>query len=160
MSADRSARIAELEKQEKDLVFSSFDQTDAWRLGSLIADRARTDSSPVAIDIRRPGFILFRCALPGSTPDQQTWIDGKSAVVLRMEAGTALLAERFAEHGIDAAAGWLPLPDYAVAGGSFPVRVHGVGVVAAVTVSGMSSDADHDLIVSSISQYLHSDAAR
>ena len=160
MSADRSARIAELEQQEKALVFGSFDQTDAWRLGSLLAERARKDAAPVAIDIRRPGFILFRAALPGSTPDQQTWIDGKSAVVLRMEASTALLAERFAERGIDAAAGWLPLPAYAVAGGSFPVRVHGVGVVAAVTVSGMSSDEDHELIVAGIREYLQSDAAR
>jgi uncharacterized protein (UPF0303 family) len=100
-----------------------------------------------------------RAALPGSTPDQQAWIDGKSSVVLRMEASTALLAERFAAHGIDASQGWLPLPEYAVAGGSFPVRVRGVGVVAAVTASGLSSDDDHALIVDGIREFLRSASA-
>jgi uncharacterized protein (UPF0303 family) len=156
MSEERSLRITELEQQEEELIFDGFDHDDAWRLGSLLADRARSASAGVAIDIRRPGFILFRAALPGSTPDQQSWIDGKSAVVLRLEASTALLAERFAAHGIDASQGWLPLPAYAVAGGSFPVRVRGVGVVAAVTASGLSSDADHELIVEGIRDFLRS----
>ena len=159
MSEERSVRITELEQQEEELVFDSFDHRDAWRLGSLLAERALSASAGVAIDIRRPGLILFRAALPGSTPDQESWIDGKSAVVLRMEGSTALLAERFAEHGIDASRGWLPMPAYAIAGGSFPVRVRGVGVVAAVTVSGLSSDADHDLIVGGIREFLRSTKA-
>jgi uncharacterized protein (UPF0303 family) len=51
------------------------------------------------------------------------------------------------------AAGWLGA-DYAVTGGSFPIRVRGVGVVAAATASGLSSMDDHDLIVEGIRAYL------
>ena len=108
----------------------------------------------MGIDIRRPGLILFRAALPGITPDQDSWIARKAALVLRMESSSALVDARLSAAQVDAAAiGWLG-PDYAIAGGSFPVRVRGVGVVAAVTVSGLSSQDDHDLTVAGIRRHL------
>ncbi len=39
-------------------------------------------------------------------------------------------------------------------GGSFPIRIRGVGVVAAATAAGLSSQEDHDLIVEGIRAYL------
>ena len=75
--------IAALERQEQELVFDSFDHADAWRLGSRLTAVAQKAGHPVGIDIRRPGLVLFRAALPGSTPDQETWIVRKAAVVLR-----------------------------------------------------------------------------
>lgn len=41
-----------------------------------------------------------------------------------------------------------------LAGGSFPVRVRGAGVIGAITVSGLSSDEDHQLVVDGIRNYL------
>lgn len=146
--------ITTLEQQERDLVFASFDHTDAWRLGSRITAIARDAGHPVGIDIRRPGLILFRAALPGITPDQETWIARKAAVVLRMEASSALVDARLSAAAVDpVATGWLDT-SYAVTGGSFPIRVRGVGVVAAATASGLSSQDDHDLIVDGIRAYL------
>lgn len=146
--------IETLELQESSLVFESFDHADAWRLGSRITAMAQSAGHAVGIDIRRPGLLLFRAALPGITPDQQVWIDRKAALVLRMESSSALVEARMAAAGIDPAAiGWLG-PEYAVTGGSFPVRVRGVGVVAAVTASGLSSQQDHDLVVAGIRAHL------
>jgi uncharacterized protein (UPF0303 family) len=143
--------------EERELVFATFDQTDAWQLGSLLTQRALDAAQRVVIDIRRPGIILFRAALPGTSPDQEAWIAAKSATALRMERSTALLAERHAQKGIDAAAmGWLALPDYVVAAGSVPLRVAGVGVVATVTASGLASDDDHQLVVDGMRAYLAS----
>jgi uncharacterized protein (UPF0303 family) len=152
---DQTERIAQLEAEYHELVFASFDHADAWRLGSLLTERALEASQRVAIDIRRPGLILFRSALPGTTPDQEAWITAKSATALRMEMSTALVAARHARDGVDAAAlGWLALPHFVVAGGSVPVRVAGVGVVATVTASGLSSDDDHRVVVDGIRAYL------
>lgn len=146
--------ITTLEHQEQELVFGSFGHADAWRLGSRITAIAEEAGHMVGIDIRRPGLILFRAALPGITPDQDTWIARKAAVVLRMEASSALVDARLSATGVDpAAVGWLGA-DYAVTGGSFPIRVRDVGVVAAATASGLSSQEDHDLIVEGIRAHL------
>jgi uncharacterized protein (UPF0303 family) len=146
--------IATFERQEQELVFDSFDHTDAWRLGTRITAIAQDAGHPVGIDIRRPGLVLFRAALPGITPDQESWIVRKAAVVLRMEASSALVDARLSAAGVDpAAVGWLGA-EYAVTGGGFPIRVRGVGVVAAATASGLSSQQDHDLIVEGIRAHL------
>ena len=146
--------IATLERQEQELVFDSFDHADAWRLGTRITAIAQQAGHPVGIDIRRPGLVLFRAALAGITPDQESWIVRKAAVVLRMEASSALVDARLSAAGVDpAAVGWLGA-DYAVTGGAFPIRVRGVGVVAAATASGLSSQEDHDLIVEGIRGHL------
>jgi len=144
-----------LEQQEKELVFDSFDHADAWRLGSRLAATAREAGHQVAIDIRRPGLILFRAALPGSTPDQESWIARKAAAVLRLEYSSALAGARLADKKIDMiASGWLRPDEYALTGGSFPIRVRGVGVVAAATASGLASMEDHELIVAGIRAHL------
>jgi uncharacterized protein (UPF0303 family) len=143
-----------LERQEQDLVFDAFDHTHAWLLGNRITAIAREAGHQVGIDIRRPGLILFRAALPGITPDQDSWIARKANVVLRMEASSALVDARMSAANVDpVATGWLGA-DYAVTGGSFPIRVRGVGVVAAATASGLSSMDDHDLVVEGIRAYL------
>lgn len=150
--------ITELERQEAELVFTSFDHAAAWRLGSRLTAIAQDAGHQVGIDIRRPGLILFRAALPGSAPDQESWIARKSAVVLRLESSSALAKERLAVKGVDpVATGWLG-PEYAVTGGSFPIRVRGVGVVAAATASGLSSMDDHALIVEGIRAHLAEEA--
>ncbi|WP_416403380.1 heme-degrading domain-containing protein [Arthrobacter sp. LFS091] len=148
-----SPRLVELLQQEEELVFAAFDNHDAWRLGSLIANHAISSGFGVAIDIRRHNIVLFRCVLPGATSDQEEWIRRKAASVLRFEHSTALLGEQFAERN-PLGGGWLAPEDYTLAGGSFPLRVRGVGVIGAITVSGLSSDDDHQLVVDGIRSYL------
>jgi len=155
MTETTSPRLAELRQHEEELVFPQFDHHDAWLLGSLIANRAIAEGHAIAIDIRRHNLILFRCVLPGATADQEEWIRRKSATTLRFEHSTALLTEEFAVKDFDPTqGGWLAPEEYTLAGGSFPVRVKGAGVIAAVTASGLSSDDDHRLVVEAIRNYL------
>ena len=76
MNTDLSARITELQRHEEELVFASFTYADAWRLGSLLAERGLAAGHAIGIDIRRPGLILFRAALPGATAYLEEWIAG------------------------------------------------------------------------------------
>lgn len=155
MSEEATARIAELERQEMDLVLPSFDAHAAWKLGSRLLTRALSQGLRVAVDIRRHDFVLFRGVTPGCTPDQQHWLQKKSALTFRMEASSALVAARMAARGVDpAAVGWLDPRVYALAPGSVPVRVAGVGMVAAVTASGLSSEDDHELVTSGMAELL------
>ncbi|HVK34096.1 MAG TPA: heme-binding protein, partial [Microlunatus sp.] len=121
MPEDSADLISTLQRQEDELVLDSFDHADAWALGAGLVDLAQAAGHPVGIDIRRPGLILFRAALPGITPDQDSWISRKAALVLRMESSSALVDARLSAAGVNAAAiGWLG-PEYAVTGGSFPL---------------------------------------
>jgi uncharacterized protein (UPF0303 family) len=132
--------MAELTGQETRFVLDSFDHASAWRLGTLMVERALRENAPVIIDIRRPTMVLFRSALAGTTAENEAWLERKAQTVFRFETSTALLAARFAAQGVDLRfAGWFNTKRFAGAGGSVPVRVRGVGVVAAVTVSGLTT---------------------
>lgn len=144
---EHGSGLAQLERQEKELVLPYFDAYTAWALGSSLMNKALSEGLRVTVDIRRPGLVLFRGVAPGCTPDQQSWVEKKSALTLRMEASSALVTARMGSKGVDPIAmGWLDPALYALAPGSFPVRVSGVGVVAAVTASGLISDEDHRFV--------------
>jgi len=159
MTQPVTPRMAELAAQEAGLVLEAFDHDSAWRLGTLMVQRGLHDKVPIIIDIRRPGVILFRSAVAGATAENQAWLERKAETVFRFETSTALLEARFAAQGIDQwEAGWFDTTQFAAAGGSVPVRVHGVGAVAAVTVSGLLSDDDHDFVVDALDAYVQEQA--
>ena len=132
-------------------MLQSFSEEDAWIPGSGLAARALRETLPVAIDIRRPNYLLFRAAFAGSTADQSAWIDRKAATVFRFQASSLLVGMRLGTMDHDAFSnGWLDPNAYTLAGGSVPIRVSGAGVVAAITVSGLSSEEDHALAVDAL----------
>ena len=150
-----SDRMADLAAHETRFVLDSFDHAAAWRLGTLMAERALRENAPIIIDIRKPTMVLFRSAVAGTTADNEVWLERKARTVFRFETSTALLAARFVAQGVDLeAAGWFDTERFTDAGGSFPLRVRGVGVVAAVTVSGLTSDEDHDFVIDGLTQYI------
>ncbi|WP_113339132.1 heme-degrading domain-containing protein [Rhizobium cremeum] len=155
MTADKTDLLAMIDAQEAKLVFPSFDEDTAIEIGKRLLKRARRDKAPVVIDIRTPDRVLFHAALPGSSPDNDHWARRKSNVTLRFHKASLRIGESYRQkartigpdYGLD------PL-DYAAHGGSFPVRVAGTGVIAAITVSGLASEEDHAMIVEVLEDYL------
>lgn len=154
--SDTTDYLEELERQEQVLVFDAFDEDMAWRLGSALVEKARAEAAPVVIDIRTPDRTLFHAALPGASPDNDHWARRKSNVTLRLHKSSMRVGEglrlRGRELGPDM--GLDPL-DFASHGGSFPIRLRGCGVVAAVTVSGLASREDHDMIIAALKSLLN-----
>ncbi|MER6380720.1 heme-degrading domain-containing protein [Streptomyces sp. NPDC001118] len=149
--------VEELEAQERRLVFRQFSHDDAWALGSLLVELARDRQAPVAIDIHRAGQQLFHAALPGSTPDNDAWIARKRRVVERYGASSYLVGARFRAKGSTFEdSSRLDPGTYAAHGGSFPIRVENVGVIGAVTVSGLPQLQDHRFVVAALEQFLGS----
>jgi uncharacterized protein (UPF0303 family) len=147
--------IAELEDQEQRLQFTRFDNHDAWVLGSRLVELATTRELAVTIDIRRHGQQLFHAALPGTTPENDSWIERKIRVVDRFAASSLLVRLRLAESGrtLDQDLGVDPAL-YAAHGGCFPLRIRDVGVVGTVAVSGLPQVQDHALVVVAIESVL------
>jgi uncharacterized protein (UPF0303 family) len=146
--------IARLEQQERDLIFTRFDFSDAWRLGSLLVEMAGERGLPVAIDIRRGTQQLFHAALAGSSADNDAWIERKVRVVQRFGHSSFLVGRRLAAQGreLDAGMGVNPAR-FAAHGGAFPVRVEAAGVIGVVTVSGLPQAEDHALVVEAIERF-------
>lgn len=154
--SDNSAKlIAELEAQEERLVFDRFDNDDAWRLGSAMVKAATDRELPITIDIRRHGHQLFHAALPGTTPDNDEWINRKVNVVNRFAAASYLVGRRLAARGadLDEALGVDPRL-FAAHGGAFPIRIRNVGVVGTATVSGLPQADDHAFVTELIAAFL------
>jgi len=155
MNDDQQALIATLEAQEKRLLFTRFDNTDAWRLGSAMVAAALERNLPITIDIRRHGQQLFHVALPGTTAENDSWIERKVNVVNRFSAASYLVGRRLAARGrtLDEDLGVEPRL-FAAHGGAFPIRVKDVGVVGTVTVSGLPQADDHAFVTEMIGAFL------
>ena len=152
---DAFPSLAELAAEEEELQFSSFTNDDAWELGSALVAAARERSAPVVIDVTRNGHQLFRAALPGSTPDNDTWIARKQRVVHRFGHSSLYVRQASRERGTTFEEEFgLDPAQYAAHGGSFPVRIRDVGVVGTVTVSGLPQADDHALVVEAIEKFL------
>ncbi|MCF3122530.1 heme-degrading domain-containing protein [Streptomyces arenae] len=147
--------IPELEAQEARLTLPHFTYDDAWALGTLLVGLARERHAPVAIDIRRGGQQLFHAALPGSTPDNDAWIDRKRRVVERYACSSYLVGSRFRAKGTTFEASSRLDPDvYAAHGGAFPLTVEGAGVIGTVVVSGLPQVEDHALVVEALERFI------
>ncbi|MBB2902408.1 uncharacterized protein (UPF0303 family) [Kineococcus radiotolerans] len=153
MTADEL--ITRLTADEDDLVLDRFDEDDAWRLGSLLVQRARSRDLAVAVAIRRNGQRLFHAALPGSVADHDAWLQRKMNVVDRFGHASYLVGTRARRGGgefdVDAR---VDPREFAAHGGAFPLRVRGVGVVGAVAVSGLPEADDHALVVEVLAEFL------
>ena len=144
--------------QEQELHFSRFDEDVAWQLGMRVRELAVARKFGVVIDVRRFGQALFYCALPGTSPDNPEWVRRKGNVVARFHRSSyAIGLELQQSGGTLMEKHGLSLADYAVHGGSFPIRVASAGVIGSVTVSGVPQRSDHELVVEALSFVLGKD---
>lgn len=147
--------LDQLAAEEAELRFDRFDYDDAWRLGSMLVETARARALPIAIDITRGGQQLFHAALPGSTPDNDAWIQRKIRSVLRFGRSSMHLSlQRSLDGRSLAEVSFVDQREFAAAGGCFPIHVKGCGIVGTVTVSGLPQVDDHRLVVQAIRAFL------
>ncbi len=147
--------LDQLAAEEAELQFSAFTEDDAWALGSAMVATARAAGAPVAIDIRRHGHQLFHAALPGSSPDNDRWIERKIRVVDRFGHSSLYMRRLAADDGttVEEMFGLDPR-QYAAHGGAFPILVRSVGPVGVVVVSGLPQVEDHRMVVAALRDHL------
>lgn len=152
---DAMPTVAQLAAEEAELQFGGFTNDDAWDLGSALVAVARRDGAPVAVDVSRHGHQLFHASLPGTSPDNDSWIARKTRVVHRFGHSSLYVRQASIERGttFEEEFGLDPAL-YAAHGGAFPVVVRSVGPVGAVVVSGLPQLEDHRTVVAAIRAHL------
>jgi uncharacterized protein (UPF0303 family) len=133
--------------------FDRFGHDEAWRLGSRLVERCRADGLPVVISIHLGEQRVFHAALPGSSADNDAWVDRKTRVVRRFDRSSLAVAERyFTEDRAARMAGFgLSPAEFAPGEGAVPIRVHGTQV-GVLSLSGLEPTGDHVLVVSALQE--------
>ena len=148
MADDTFPSLAELAAEEEELQFRTFTNDDAWELGLALVTTARERGLPVAVDVTRNGHQLFHASLPGTVPDNDTWIARKAAVVQRFGHSSLYVRQKAIENGTTfEEVHELDPQQFRAHGGAFPVLVRDVGPVGVAVVSGLPMLEDHRLLV-------------
>lgn len=152
--------IARIVDQERALVFSRFDEGIAFEIGSAIRAEGLARAYPIIVDIQLWDRPLFYAALPGSTATNANWARRKRNVVRMIGKSTyRLVLEKDRPDRTFPPGDGLDPADYVLAGGGFPIRVEGVGVIGAIAVSGLPERQDHGVIVTALCKHLGLDPA-
>ena len=147
--------LRELLQQEDELQFARFTNEMALELGLALLDEAKTHSGPITIDITRHGQQLFHYAMSGTAADNDDWIRRKNNVVRRFGHSSFYVGTSLRNAGQTMEEKYLlSSQDYAAHGGAFPLIIREVGVVGAITVSGLPQQEDHELVVTTVRRFL------
>lgn len=155
MSEDARETLARVEREERELVLPRFDLADAWALGSRMREAALSAELPIVIGITLGEARVFHTALPGSSADNDGWLDRKTRVARRYGRSSFGVGLSFRAEGKDFdTSARLDTSVYAAHGGVFPITIAGVGVVGTVGVSGLPQAEDHAFVVEHLREYL------
>jgi uncharacterized protein (UPF0303 family) len=147
--------LKELRQQEEDIQFASFGNDMALAVGLALVEEARNKGKAVTIDITRGGQQLFHFAMAGTSIDNGEWVKRKNRVVQRFGHSSFYMGTSLKNAGQTIEEKYLlPESEYAAHGGAFPIIIKGVGVVGTITVSGLPQQEDHELVVSTLKQFL------
>lgn len=151
---DLSALVAQLEAEDRELRFTSFDFDDAWALGNDLVALSQAAKHAAAIAIFFGEQRVFHAALAGSAVNNDVWLERKVRTVRRFNESSYLVGRRSILLGqnFETDAKVDPLL-YAAHGGAFPIRV-GKVQIGAVAFSGLPQEVDHAIIVAALRRAL------
>jgi uncharacterized protein (UPF0303 family) len=147
--------LGKLLDEEKQLQFTNFNEDTAWEIGCWLVEHAIQNELPITIDIRRGDQQLFHASRPGTSVDNDEWIERKVRLVSRFGHSSFYIGRFLKSEGKSIEQMFLlPENEYAPHGGCFPIIIKGTGVVGTITVSGLAQEDDHSVVVQAITHHL------
>ena len=128
---------------------------DAVEIGEIAKSFGVARGLPIAVEVRLGDWIIYHASLPGSTAENQWWIDRKARVVLLKHHSTMYERVSAQERGVD----WhkesnLLDETHAIHGGGLPLITKDQGFVGVLLISGLPQVDDHLLGVEVLTEYL------
>ncbi|ANQ20115.1 hypothetical protein BA893_22170 [Vibrio natriegens] len=147
--------LSELLEQEAELQLNHFNHGTAWELGCALKSAAEGRSATVFIEVYAFEQVLFSYAMEGSTKDKQDWAKRKRQSVLRFGHSSHYLGHYNASKQRDFdSQPHIDAREYCAHGGAFPIRIKGSGLVGVITVSGLPSEEDHNMVIEVLRAHL------
>ncbi len=142
-------------QEEEFLKLPNLDNVDATEIGEIAKSIGLLRKLPIAVEVRIGDWIIYHAFLPGSTSENQWWIDRKARVVLLKHHSTMYERVSAEERGVD----WhqennLLDETHAIHGGGLPLITKSEGFVGALLISGLPQEEDHLLGVEVLTEFL------
>jgi uncharacterized protein (UPF0303 family) len=140
--------------QEQELKLPSLMNKEAIEIGQLASELGRERKLPIAIEVRIGDWIAYHASLPGSSPENDRWIERKAAVV-ELKQHSTMYERIFAEErGVD----WykennLQDETHAIHGGALPL-ITDEGFKGILIISGLPQVEDHLFAVEVLIEFL------
>lgn len=147
--------LKRLDKEHKDLQFTSFSNKKALRIGHKLLEIAEEKDLAITIDITRHNQQLFHYACEGTSLDNDEWVKRKSNVVNHF-GKSSFYIKHFLEQNKTSLEQmfFLNQNEYSPFGGSFPIIIKDTGCIGTITVSGLPDEEDHKLVISVIKEFI------
>jgi uncharacterized protein (UPF0303 family) len=141
--------------EEEHLQLPSLTLIELLEIGDIATQIGLSRSLPIAVELRFGNWVVYHASLPGSTTDNQGWIDRKARVVLLKHHSTLYERVSAQERGVD----WhkeneLLDETHAIHGGGLPLITKNEGFVGVLLISGLPQVEDHLLGVEVLTKFL------
>ena len=141
--------------EEQFFTFDNLTPENALEIGEIAKSLGVLKSLPIAVEVRLGDWIIYHASLPGSTVENQGWIDRKARVVMLKHHSTMYEKVNAQERGID----WhkennLLDETHAIHGGGLPLITKDQGFVGVLLISGLPQVEDHVLGVEVLTEFL------
>ena len=155
MSNLNNVTTKELLDQEQFFTFEHLSPANALEIGEVAKSLGMQKNLPIAVEVRLGDWIIYHASLPGSTSENQWWIDRKARVVMLKHHSTMYERVSAEERGVD----WhhennLLDETHAIHGGGLPLITKSEGFVGALLISGLLQEEDHLLGVEVLTEFL------
>jgi len=142
-------------QEELLLTLPALDVAGAVEIGEIAKSFGVMRGLPIAVEVRLGDWIIYHASLPGSTAENQWWIDRKARVVLLKHHSTIYERVSAEERGVD----WhkennLLDETHAIHGGGLPLITKSEGFVGVLLISGLPQVEDHLLGVEVLTEFL------
>jgi uncharacterized protein (UPF0303 family) len=145
----------ELLREEQLLKLPNLDIASAIEIGEITKSFGVMRDLPIAVEVRLGDWIIYHASLPGSTVENQWWIDRKARVVTLKHHSTMYERVSAEERGVN----WhkennLLDETHAIHGGGLPLITKDQGFVGVLLISGLPQVEDHLLGVEVLTEFL------
>jgi uncharacterized protein (UPF0303 family) len=152
--------IEQIIAQEQGLVFDRFDEDIAFAIGAHVREAGKALGKGIAVGVYLWDRTMFYGVTTGASAGNKGWVERKANTVrLQMKSTYRIVLERGDKPRLFEDSWALDPREYVIAGGAFPISIRGLGIVGAVSTSGLAERDDHELGVAAICAVLGRDPA-